>query len=194
MKTVVWDVDDVLNRLMLDWFTLVWKPANPSSGVEYTNIATNPPHLLGLGPLEYLASLDDFRVSENARNMIPNAAVLEWLSQHGARARHMVLTARPLPSAPHVSEWVFRHFGGYVRTVAVVPSRLEAAWPPYDRSKEEYLRWLGRANILVDDNEENIRAARRLGMHGLLFPQPWNSSRQTEAELLAELTEILGVS
>jgi hypothetical protein len=100
----------------------------------------------------------------------------------------MVLTARPLESAPHVSEWVFRHFGDYVRSVAVVPLRLNPGVPEYDRTKEDYLRWFGRADILIDDCPENIQAAEGLGMRGLLYPQPWNGKLRSEADAMAQLT------
>jgi hypothetical protein len=43
-------------------------------------------------------------------------------------------------------------------------------------SKVDYLRWLGRGDVFIDDREENVIGARGLGMTGILVPQPWNSS------------------
>src|SRR2546426_2092834 len=189
MLTLVWDVDDVLNRLMFDWFTAVWKPDHPDCSIDYSDIRENPPHnLLGAPKSEYLSSLDAFRLSERGRAMRPNPLALDWLWRHGPSCRHMVLTARPLESAPHVSEWVFRHFGNYVRSVAVVPPRLNPGVPEYDRTKEDYLRWFGRAQILIDDCPDAIQAAKRLGMRGLLYPQPWNTEPRSEAGAMAQLT------
>jgi hypothetical protein len=122
--------------------------------------------------------------------MPPNPAVLEWLQTNGARYRHMALTARPLESTPPVAEWLFRHFGSFMRSFGVVPTRLSATVPAYDRDKGEYLRWFGKADILVDDSEENLQAAEKLGIRGVLYPQPWNRSSQTAAEALESLAQL----
>ena len=37
MKTIVWDVDDVLNDLMRDWLTQWWMPAHPETKIDYEN-------------------------------------------------------------------------------------------------------------------------------------------------------------
>jgi phosphoglycolate phosphatase-like HAD superfamily hydrolase len=190
MMTIVWDVDDVLNDLMLTWFTETWKPSHPSCDLSYSEITENPPdRVLGIPRSEYLSSLDAFRLSDRARNMPPNPAVLEWLHRNGAGYRHMAVTARPLASTPPVAEWLFRHFGSFMRTFGVVPARLSASVPAYDRDKGEYLRWLGKADILVDDSEENLRAAEKLGICGVLYPQPWNHSSQTAREALESLAQ-----
>ena len=77
----------------------------------------------------------------------------------------MALTARPLDSAASASEWVFRHFGGYIRAFGVVPSRLRPGEPLYDSDKSEFLQWLRGADVLVDDGPENIERASRAGIH-----------------------------
>jgi hypothetical protein len=190
MLTIVWDVDDVLNDLMQSWFTAAWKPAHQNCGLSYTDITENPPdRVLGISRAEYLASLDEFRLSEQCRNMRPNAKVLQWLDRHGRCFRHMALTARPLATAPSGAEWLFRHFGGYVRGFWVVPSRLDASLPSYDRDKRDFLRWFGQADVLVDDNEENIRAAEDMGICGVVYPQPWNTSPLAVEDVLGFLLE-----
>jgi len=192
MRTIVWDMDDVLNELMLAWFTRSWKPAHPSCELSYSDITENPPdRVLGVTRSEYLSSLDKFRVSESARNMNPNPAVLDWLRNCGFGYRHIVLTARPLDSAPHAAEWVFRHFGAYMRAFGVAPTRLPPGTPAYDLDKGDFLRWFGKADILVDDSEENLRAATELGIRGVLYPQPWNRSSHTVRETLESLAQIV---
>lgn len=188
MQTIVWDVDDVLNDLMHAWFMSVWKPAHEDSTLCYQDIADNPPYQsLGTTRAEYLASLDDFRLSEQARCMMPNAAVLGWLRSYGDGFRHVALTARPLESAPAAAEWVFRHFGAYFRCFGVVPSRQSAQAPLYDRDKGDFLEWLGRADFLVDDSAENIALAQKAGVRAILYPQPWNDATYSVGDILTTL-------
>lgn len=173
--TIVWDVDDVLNSLMRDWFEQAWLPAHPECAVQYEDLGENPPHrILGVEREEYLASADAFRASEAARRMQPNTLVLEWMREHGAGFRHVALTARPLETTPHVAEWMFRHFGTWIRCFGVVPSRAEPGLPEYHRNKGEWLAWLGGADLLVDDSLENVRLAEALGIRAMVWPQPWN--------------------
>ena len=191
MLTIAWDVDDVLNDLMLSWFACAWKPAHPECPLTYADITENPPdRVLGVARGEYLESLDSFRASDLAAKMPPNPAVLDWLRAYGPRYRHMALTARPLESVPEAAAWLFRHFGGYLRNFGVVPSRLAAGTPAYDRDKGEFLEWFGKAGLLVDDSEENIRAAERLGLRCVLYPQPWNRSGRTIQETLQQLSQL----
>jgi phosphoglycolate phosphatase-like HAD superfamily hydrolase len=191
MLTIVWDIDDVLNDLMRSWFTQAWLPTHSGCLLAYSEITENPPvNVLGISRSEYLESLDVFRVSELAQRMQPNPHVLDWLQSYGSEYRHVALTARPLQSAPHAAEWLFRHFGAYMRTFGIVPTRLAASEPSYDRDKAEFLRWLGKADVLVDDSEENIIAAEKLGVCGVLYPQAWNGCRQTVQEVLQSITEL----
>jgi hypothetical protein len=148
--------------------------------VRYEEITENPPHrVLGIEKAEYLASLDEFRVSEGARRLTPNAEILEWLGKYGDRYRHVALTARPLASAGAAADWVFRHFGHFVRCFGVVPSRLDSAAPLYDRDKADFLKWFREADYFVDDSEENVAAVRKLGVQCLVYPQPWNRSKDS---------------
>ena len=175
MLTIAWDIDDVLNQLMRDWFSQDWLPLNPDCKLSYLDLKQNPPDaVLGIIRAEYLSSLDSFRISKRAHDLRPNLEIVKWLDSFGADYRHIALTVRPLESTPHAAEWVFRHFGKYIRSFAVVPSRPESNIPIYDRDKGEFLRWFGKADVLVDDNEENVCAAESLGIRGVLFPQPWN--------------------
>lgn len=193
MLTIAWDVDDVLNNLMEAWLAEAWKPIHPECKIPYSGISENPPHrLLGTSESDYLSSLDTFRLSDRARTLKPNRAVAEWLRDYGSEYHHIALTARPLESAPQAAEWTLRHFHSHIRTFAVVPARLSANTPNYHRDKSDFMRWFGKVDVLVDDSEENIRAAQKAGIHGVLYPQPWNratDSIQTVLESLNELTE-----
>ena len=190
MKTIVWDVDDVLNDLMRTWFERCWAPSHPDCPIGYGQISENPPHeLLGVSKSEYLASLDDFRVSEIAREMAPVPEVLVWFRQYGDRFRHAALTATPLHTAPTSAAWVMRHFGAWIRSFHVIPSpRQGEPIPVYDQSKEDFLRWWGQADVLVDDSPLNVASAQALGIGAVLIPRPWNQSQTTFAEALDVLT------
>jgi len=195
MLTIVWDVDDVLNDLMYQWFTHSWLVAHPASHCRYTDLSANPPHEdLGITREQYLASLDEFRRTARARDMHPNQEILSWFRSHGSRFRHVALTARPLESAPDVASWVLLHFGAWIRTFGVVPTRFAGHEPIYDRNKAEYLRWFRSGDIFVDDSMENIREAEELGLKTLLYPQPWNDSPLTNEMVLRKLSEWAEVS
>ena len=194
MKTIVWDVDDVLNNLMQAWFEHAWKPVHQCS-ITYAGITENPPHrVLGMGESEYFASLDRFRQSDAAKCMSPNRTILRWLESHGDCYRHVALTARPLSSTPQAAEWLFRHFGKYFRCFGVVPSRPDPATPRYDSNKGDFLAWLGGADLLVDDSPENVELAESLGIHAVLHPQPWNRAAESVDAILRNLTGKVVVS
>jgi len=189
VRTIVWDVDDVLNNLMSSWFHRTWLPAHSGCTVGFRDLTENPPHhLLGISEQEYLNSLDAFRLSDAASQMTPTPEVLDWLQAHGRSFRHIALTARPIATTPRLSEWLFRHFGAYVRLFGVVPTRAQNGEPVYDANKSEFLQWLGKGDLFVDDNPANIEAVQRLGIRGVLYPQPWNGSTLGVAATLQSLT------
>lgn len=190
MLTIVWDVDDVLNNLMSVWFEEAWLPAHPDCTVAYHQFLTNPPHeILGVPRSEYLASLDSFRATDRVHSLTAHPAILDWMVAHGHLYRHVALTARPLASAGSAADWVFRHFGDYIRCYGVVPSRPGSGTPLYDRDKADFLRWLGVGDFFIDDSEENVAAVRTLGVNGIVFPQPWNHAGRTVEDILKLLTD-----
>jgi hypothetical protein len=195
MLTIVWDVDDVLNNLMHQWFHDAWLAEHPDCRLTYAELTCNPPDtVLGVPRSEYLASMDRFRSTEQGCNLTPNPQLLDWFREQGSNFRHIALTARPLETAPDVAHWVIRHFGGWIRCFGVVPTRLRKEFPVYDRSKGDYLAWLGRGDVLVDDSTENILEAASLGLKTFQPAQPWNNSTLTVPVLLQELSQMAGES
>ena len=174
---VIWDVDDVLNELMREWFEEWWLPRNASCPARYGDITGNPPHeALGISEGDYLASLDDFRTARFAA-LRPRTEVLEWFAAHGDRSHHVALSAPPEPFAHLSAAWVIKNFGRWIRTFAFVPARRgrpEVADPRL--AKRDYLQWLGRGDVFLDDREANVNEARGLGLTGIVVPQPWNAS------------------
>jgi hypothetical protein len=190
--TIAWDVDDVLNDLTGAWFR-AWPAAHGACDLSYEQLTENPPHrLLGVSREEFLDSLDTFRSSAAGQDLPPDPRVSAWFAAHGARCRHLVLTATPLFNAPASAAWVLRHFGVWVRCYAVVPSpRPGQTLPDYDTDKGGALDWLGVADVLVDDSAEAVAAARRRGRDAVLVPRPWNGAAGDLDDALAHLTRLV---
>lgn len=195
MRTLVWDVDDILNDLMVQWFSHGWLAEHPDCPISFKGLTSNPPHtVLGVERAAYLESMDRFRRTERALNMTPNGEVLAWFREHGHSFRHLALTARPLETAPDVAHWVMRHFGAWIRCFGVVPSRPENGVPVYDQSKGDFLAWLKLGDALIDDSSENILQAESLGLRTFQPAQPWNNSSLTIEKVLEQLTQLAGES
>ncbi len=194
MKTIVWDVDDVLNDLMRDWFESCWRPSHADTRIRYEDITENPPdRVLGISRADYLLSLDEFRRTELAR-LCSVSDVAAWFGSHGHKCRHLALTAVPLAAAPASASWVLQHFGRWIRSFNVVPSLRGYEQAPTNcfSTKKEFFQWLDRRGLIfVDDSEANISMALDLGISALLMPRPWNSSAKTISDTLDHLGRIL---
>lgn len=188
MKTIVWDVDDVLNNLMQDWFVQNWCKSNPECSLKYTDIISNPPEeCLNISFNEYIKSLDEFRL-ENALAMEPVPEVLEWFTQNGHNYYHIALTAVPVKCAHLSAAWVLKHFGTWIRSFNVIPSpRSTDPEVKYHKTKKDFLKWFKLADVLVDDNIFNIDGAKDLGIKTVLFPRPWNTVNLSVEEALRNL-------
>ncbi|MBN2183167.1 MAG: hypothetical protein JW715_14745 [Sedimentisphaerales bacterium] len=184
MITIAWDVDDVLNDLMFQWFNTTWKATHPECNIDYKNLSENPPHrILNVPKEQYLESLDTFRTDPSYCRMTPVSAVKDWFILHGHRFRHIALTSVPFVAAASSASWVITHFGQWIRTYHFVPSyRAESHIPTYDQNKQEYLKRIQQVDYLVDDNEDNIKDAEAAGVKGILFPRPWNSQKSKSIE------------
>lgn len=190
MKTLAWDVDDVLNSLMREWFERFRINCQKEIEIGYDQLLDNPPHkLLNITLKRYLASLDEFRLSGLYERMKPNSEILNWFHIHGHCCRHLALTAVPVAAAPVSSAWVLKHFGKWVRSFAYVPSEREVEEiPAYDSSKADFIGRHGKIDILIDDNPEHIEQAVLIGIQGILINQPWNAAKMELSEALALLT------
>lgn len=188
MLTIAWDVDDVLNNLMYDWFYQEWKNVHLDCTHQYDDITINPPHeLLGVSRETYLQSLDEYR-QDFMMQLQPNRDVLEWFGKYGTLYRHLVLTATPISTAPQSAFWVMKHFGQWVRGFHFVPSLREGqSIAPYEQSKQEFLDWIGKVDVFIDDNPHNIAMAQLSGIRSYLVKRPWNQGMEL-IDVLAELT------
>jgi hypothetical protein len=189
MITIAWDVDDVLNNLMRCWFENKWSLEHPDCKVRYEELRENPPHsILSISVKAYLESLDEFRLSDHYMKMLPVKEVMEWFDLYGERFRHIALTAVPLKAAFVSAQWVLKHFGKWIRTFHFIPSNRQAEnLPRYDEDKSDFLNWLGKVDIFIDDNEKNVSSVKKSGIHCVVMPRPWNSQNQAVQEILRSL-------
>ena len=81
MLTIAWDIDDVLNSLMLEW--LKYFTTETEATVLYQELLKNPPHkILGITKQDYLASLDNYR-GQFYQNLQPRQEILNWFEEFG---------------------------------------------------------------------------------------------------------------
>jgi uncharacterized HAD superfamily protein len=186
MKTIVWDIDDVLNDSTRIWLEHCWLPAHHDCTLKYENVTENPPHrLLGVTREEYLESLDEFRLSAQAGAMIPEKHLITWFRKKGSGFRHIALTARPRKTVSPALDWMLRYFGNWFQTFSFVPAGRPGEAPGHpDHNKAGFLSWLGKADYFIDDNHENVKAARQLGIAAFLVSRPWNNSGLTLRDIL----------
>lgn len=186
LKTIVWDIDDVLNDLTAAWFEHAWKTEHATS-LRFEDLTENPPHrILGVSLTDYLASLDAFRASAYGQSLPVRTDVLQWFEKYGAAFRHVALTATPFASAPSSAAWVLRNLGRWIRVVGFVPSSRPDDLPPkYDQTKDAFLDWWGKADYFVDDRPDNCASAQALGITTFLAPRPWNDATENPLTKLA---------
>ncbi len=193
MITIAWDVDDILNDLMRCWLVNKWLPEHPDCKVSFEQITENTPErIINSTKEDYLLSLDSLRLSKAYSEMKPNPEVLAWFEKFGDKARHIALTSVPIKAAHISADWVMRNFGRWIRSFNFVPSlRANEQAPNYGNTKADYLKWLNKIDILVEDSEENIREAKELGIRGILVGKPWNKSNLSVKGALEEINKII---
>jgi uncharacterized HAD superfamily protein len=191
MKTIAWDIDDVLNNLGYEWFNKEWLVSHPGCLLKYEDLNENPPHrLLNIPHETYLDSLDKFRKSEGAE-LKPDTEILNWFNEYGYKYRHIVLSSVPTKLAHISAAWTLEHFGKWIRSFNFVPSlRKEINPVVYDGNKTEFLKWFGLVDIFIEDNENNLAGIKDLDIKGLLIDRPWNSSSNSIGDILKVLNSL----
>jgi hypothetical protein len=184
---VVWDVDDVLNELTSAFLaTTELMPMLGSCASEAEEYVLSS----GISRIEYLASLDRFRL-DHYDELTVNPQVLSWFTSQGADYDHLALSMTPMLAAPKVASWVLSHLGTWIRGFMFVPSPRES-WPnPLPpQTKGDFLRRLAAPVVFVDDSLGNIKDAQTAGFLSLRFPTLWNGGG-TYKEFTAKLDESL---
>jgi hypothetical protein len=191
MKTIVWDVDDVLNDLTKEWFEKEWLVKHPDCSLNYFQLKSNPPNdILNISQKEYHQSLDNFRLTSGS-TLKPVNEIYLWFKNYGHNYQHIVLTSTPLFYAPNSSDWIFRHFGEWIRSYNILPSSRE--YPSVNKSnlsKASYLKLFNVIDLFIDDNEKNISEVSQSGIDVMLMPRPWNKSQTSIKEFIDKLTNL----
>lgn len=190
MLTIAWDVDDVLNNLTKQWLCDYCEKQNIK--IAYKNIVSNPPHnILNITFDEYINSLDSFRLSNKALNMLPNNKIINWFEQYGYLFNNIVITSTAARTSQNSAFWVMKHFHKWIHSFNIVPSyRVNDNVVRNDKTKKEFLERERNVDIFIDDNEKNIEDAKELGIKTFLVAQPWNSNGLKIEKILIELTKI----
>jgi FMN phosphatase YigB (HAD superfamily) len=177
MKIVVWDIDDVLNDLMQEWFSFYVVHTGKSQTIAYEDLKENPPNrLLNISKTEYLKSLDEFRAAYG-KEMKPLPDIMRWFEKRGDLYSHFALTATPCFYAGTSAEWLFRNFGRWFSSFNYIPSKREGDEQTHQYlSKGSFLSTYTSIDAFIDDNPKNVQEASALGIKTFLFPRPWNTS------------------
>ena len=173
---LVWDVDDVLNELLRLWLSV--ENAGTGRDIPFSALTENPPdRILGISRREYLDSLDAYRAGDHYRQP-PREEIMAFFRMHGARFRHLVLSAVPIRFSGRSADWVLTHFGPWIQNCLFVPSPRQD-FPLQSQlfsSKAEAMAWIGRGAVLIDDSPLHVNETMKTGASGLLFPAPWNEN------------------
>ncbi len=176
LPLILWDIDDVLNRLTMIWLETSAKKFTVR--IPYDELTENPPHeLLNISKEDYLESLDDCR-SRFLYAEPPKTEIMLFFRTFGHHFRHLALSSVPAAFMGRSSEWVFRYFGSWIQSVCFIPSprNNDPVFTTLFRSKGEAAAAFG--GILVDDSPANIASANESGSEAILFPAPWNPARR----------------
>ncbi len=192
MYTIIWDIDDTLNEYIYRWF--IWYKFNNSlcNIDRYEDITINPPYnLLNITKERYLISIDKYK-EESYYILKPKEEIFKWFEEYGYKAEHIVLTSSPIESANISSNWVFKHFGNWIRSFNIVPSKRRNVYHiEYHKNKAHFIKELNKEKIIfIDDNEKNIKEVEKLklGIDTFCVKQPWNTGISIK-KILKELTK-----
>ena len=189
---IVWDADDVLNRLMFSWLDY-WNTIN-NTNASYSELSQNPPDsIIGISRKEYIDSLDGFRNSESGKKVLTNDIVKNWFENHGNKFKHVACTARPIETMPNQAWWIYYNYGKWIHTVHAAKTVRDLMDNHHPATKADFISWMNKEVLFIDDSEENVNAVSETGSETMLYPQPWNSSKHSEEEFIAKLNEKLGL-
>ena len=105
----------------------------------------------------------------------------------------MACSARPIHTMPNQAWWIYHNYGQWIHTVHVAGTGRNKEMDYKNISKADFISWIDKEVLFIDDSEENVNAVSETGSETMLYPQPWNSSKHSEEEFIAKLNEKLGL-
>ena len=189
---IVWDVDDVLSCLMESWLEH-WNQENDSN-VSLKDIKENPPHkILGISREMYFNSLDNFRNTEAGKNVQENSTMKNWFKNHGNKYNHIACTARPIETMPNQAWWIYHNYGCWIHTVHASGTFRKLKTDYRMVSKADFISWIDKKVIFIDDSEDNVKAVSATGSETILYPRPWNDADYSPENFITRLNSKLGI-
>lgn len=187
LPLIVWDVDDVLNNLMASWID-DWSYRNKKK-YRINDLIENPPNrMLKISLEEYYNDLDTFRNENNGDHIPVNKEIMVWFKEKGHLFHNIACTARSKSTRACQARWIYNNYGNWISTVNMSYSgRLKNKKDSLN--KIEFLGFLNKDLLFIDDNEDTIKEAKDMGFDTLLYPQPWNSSTITVNELINKINQ-----
>jgi 5'(3')-deoxyribonucleotidase len=186
-KIIVWDVDDVLNNLTRDFFHVY--ALGYQKNIKYEDLIKYDFYdILQMTKAEYLYELDRYRLFSYT---LQNEHILNWFKKYGNNFYHIALTATPRKIASLSVKYVMEIFGNWIQAVNFVYSKRDDDNSiEYFKSKGEWLKWFGKADFFIDDNEQNLEKAKELNPELTCYcpKQPWNNGIPIE-EILENLSK-----
>jgi 5'(3')-deoxyribonucleotidase len=195
MKTIVWDVDEVLNNLVIEWLEY-WKVLFPDCKITYDQITNySLKKVLNAPSNEILQSIDDFKFLGFFTDLKPNQKILKWFEEYGKYFHHIALTSCSLRTSHISASWVYENFGRWIRSFHCIPSSREGKEDIiYDINKAEYIKRIEDVDIFIDDCPENCEKVQDL-YHGIKIftpKKPWNTGTGIDIEeILREITKLI---
>ena len=189
---IIWDVDDVLNCFMESWLKH-WNSKNDED-VDFFEITKNPPNkILGVSDNAYFNSLDNFRNSDKGKTVKVNSSIKNWFLINGDKFNHIACTARPISTMANQSHWIYYHYGKWIRTIHASNAQRNDNKIDNGVTKAEFIKWIKKPILFIDDSEENINSVSKIGADTLLFPQPWNKVNLSIDDFLNKLNTKLNI-
>ena len=60
-------------------------------------------------------------------------------------------------------------------------------------SKADFISWIDKKVIFIDDSEDNVKAVSETGSETILYPRPWNDADYSPENFISRLNSKLGI-
>lgn len=170
--TIAIDIDDVL----ADFFPSFISYYN---SLHKTNYAKNQFHtnnwweIVGGTPAEVIGiAYRDFAYQGKMRHLEVFSGAVAAINKIKKNHKLIIVTGRAKEISRDTDYWLTKHFSGCFNDIHFIRSEI---LKPEIESKYEICKKVG-ANIMIEDDDNNVRHFTEEGIKVILFDQPWNQS------------------